>query len=90
MDALEEANRIRTARAGMKRNLKNGIVHITDLIENPPEFINTMKILDLLVAAPKIRGIKARQILGPYISPTRAVGNLTDAQRDGLVRRLSK
>jgi hypothetical protein len=57
---------------------------------DPPEYINTMKIVDLLVAAPKIRHIKAKQILGPYISPTRTVGDLTDPQRFGLIRRIQK
>lgn len=90
MGALAEANRIRTARAWLKRDLKHGIVQVTDLIMDPPDFINTMKIVDLLVAAPKIRQIKAKQILGPYITPIRTVGDLTDAQQLGLVHRIQK
>lgn len=90
LGALTKANRIRSARAQLKDELYLGRVQVTDLISDPPDFINTMKILDLLVAAPKIRQIKAKQILGPYISPIRSVGDLTDAQRFGLVHRIQK
>jgi hypothetical protein len=53
MDALTTANVIRTWRAGLKRDLKAGRVDVIDLLIDPPEKLETMKVFDLLLAAPK-------------------------------------
>lgn len=90
LGALKEANRIRSSRAQLKRDLHSGNIEVTGLIMYPPEYINTMKIIDLLVAVPGIKGKKAKMVIGPYISENRAIGNLTDAQRDGLTARIRR
>jgi hypothetical protein len=51
-EALERANDIRTYRAELKRDLKAGRENVIKLLRDPPEKIETMKVFDLLIAAP--------------------------------------
>lgn len=88
MGALEEANRIRFVRVNMKRNLQSGEVDVIDLIENPPEYINTMRLLKLLMATPGIGKAKAKRIMGPRISVDKTIADLTQRERDVIVWRL--
>jgi hypothetical protein len=85
MGALEEANFIRFSRSQLKRNLRAGNVELADLIEDPPDYIKTMQLLKLILAAPGIGIVRARKILGPNISPQRSVGDLTPRQRSMVV-----
>jgi hypothetical protein len=89
MDALEEANFIRYCRMNLKRNLKEGNIDAIDLIKHPPPYIKTMKLFDLLVAAPRIRQPTAKRILC-LISPYTTVGELTIRQRDAVIARIQK
>jgi hypothetical protein len=52
MDALKRANDIRTRRARLKRDLKAGRESIHKLLLNPPEYLETAKVFDLLLAVP--------------------------------------
>jgi hypothetical protein len=90
MDALEEANFVRFVRAQMKRNLKSGTEDVEFLVINPPEYIKTMTILNLLIAAPGIREIKARKILRNHIPSDKTVGDLSPRQREMILLRLRK
>lgn len=89
--ALEEANRIRKARAAMKRDLKAGRLKPAPLIEDPPEWLETMKLFDLLLALPAVGRVKANKIVrGAAVSPSKTVGGLSQRQRGeiaGLLRR---
>ncbi len=89
MAALEEANFIRFARANLKRDLHAGIVEAIDLIEKPPEYINTMTVYKLLMATPGIGKNKARRILRD-ISVDKTIGSLTQRQREAMVFRLQR
>ena len=62
MDALQKANVIRTRRAQLKRDLKAGRVSIPALLD-PPEFLETAKVFDMLLAVPKYGRVKANKIL---------------------------
>jgi hypothetical protein len=86
MDALERANEIRTARASLKKDLKAGRVEVTGLILDPPEWIATMKLFDLLISVPKYGRTKVNRILTQCrISPSKTIGGLSERQRGELV-----
>jgi hypothetical protein len=86
MDALKRANDIRTRRASLKRDLKAGRVHIHGLLLDPPEYLETAKVFDLLLAVPKYGRVKVNRILTQCrISPSKTVGGLSERQRNELV-----
>ncbi len=59
IDALNRANEIRTLRAQLKRDLKAGTTSIDALLLDPPACLQTAKVLDTLLAVPKIGKVKA-------------------------------
>lgn len=82
MAALELANDVRHRRSVAKRDLRAGRVSVADYIASPPEWMLTMKVIDLLVAAPKIGRVKANQILWrSRCSPSKTIGGISDRQR---------
>lgn len=86
MDALALANEIRGKRASLKRDLKSGRVKIHTQIASPPDWLMTAKVMDLLLAVPKIGRVKANKALVQCrISPSKTVGGLSDRQRRELV-----
>jgi hypothetical protein len=89
MEALASANRIRSRRAELKRDLKLGKVSIHDLLISPPEYVHSAKVFDLLLAAPKYGRVKVSKVLQLCrISPTKTVGGLSPRQRAELVSML--
>lgn len=52
-DALKRANEIRVARGQLKKDVKDGVKTVCDILDNPPEEAMTMKIYDLLIAQHK-------------------------------------
>ena len=86
MDALERANQIRIKRAQLKRDLKSGRLSIHSLLLNPPEYVETAKVFDLLLAVPKYGRVKVNKILTQCrISPSKTIGGLSERQRRELV-----
>ena len=86
MDALKRANDIRTQRARLKRDLKAGRAQIQALLLDPPEYLLTAKVFDLLLAVPKYGRVKANRILTQCrISPSKTIGGLSERQRNELV-----
>ena len=86
MEALERANHIRTRRAQLKRDLRAGKVRIDQLLESPPEYLETAKVFDMLLAVPKYGRVKANKVLQQVrISPSKTIGGLSDRQRTELV-----
>ena len=86
MDALQKANEIRTRRAQLKRDLKAGRVSIHTLLLEPPDYLETAKVLDMLLAVPKYGRVKANRVLQTCrISPSKTIGGLSDRQRAELV-----
>jgi len=85
MEALKRANDIRVRRARLKKDLKDGHVQIEQILSNPPEYVSTAKVFDMLMAVPKFGRVKAarflnqatfgatrirvRSMLGPYAAP---------------------
>jgi hypothetical protein len=73
MDALARANEIRTRRAQLKRDLKAGRQSIHALLLNPPHYVETAKVFDMLLAVPKYGRVKVNKVLGQCrISPSKS------------------
>jgi hypothetical protein len=91
MDALQRANEIRTRRASLKRDLKAGRTQIQGLLLDPPEYLQTAKVFDLLLAVPKYGRVKVNRILTQCrISPSKTIGGLSERQRGELVSYLRR
>ena len=91
MEALQRANDIRSRRAQLKRDLKAGRMPIADLLTNPPEYLETAKVFDLLLAVPKYGRVKVNKILSQCrISPSKTLGGLSERQRGELVTLLRR
>src|ERR1700751_3862495 len=86
MDALKRANDVRVRRARLKKDLKDGRVHIEQILGNPPEYVSTAKVIDILMAVPKFGRVKAARVLNTWrISQSKTVGGLSDRQRAELI-----
>jgi hypothetical protein len=91
MDALAKANLIRTERARLKRDLKAGRLSIHTLLLNPPEYIETAKVCDMMLAVPKYGRVKVNKILALCrIAPSKTIGGLSERQRAELVSLLRR
>ena len=91
LDALERANVVRTERAQLKRDLKAGRKSIHTLLMDPPDFVSTAKVFDMLLAVPKYGRVKVNKVLTQCrISPSKTIGGLSQRQRDELVSQLRR
>jgi hypothetical protein len=91
LEALKRANHVRSQRAALKADLKRGSVSITDVIKDPPEYLQTAKIMDVLMAAPKYGRVKAARIMEYCrVSQSKTVGGLSERQRRELVGALEE
>ena len=89
MDALHRANGIRSRRAQLKRDVKAGRVSIDELLRDPPEYVETAKVLDLLLAVPKFGRVRAGKLLNVCrISPSKTLGGLARRQTAELILHL--
>jgi hypothetical protein len=77
MEALQRANEIRTRRAQLKRDLKGGRASIHQLLLEPPEWVETAKVFDMLLQQCRI-------------SPSKTIGGLSERQRAELVAMLRR
>ena len=86
MEALKRANDIRVRRAQLKKDLKAGRAQIEKILSNPPEYVATAKVFDMLMAVPKFGRVKAARFLNQgRISQSKTVGGLSDRQRTELI-----
>ena len=86
MDALKRANDVRVKRAKLKKDLKDGKVRVEQILGNPPEYVSTAKVADILMAVPKFGRVKAaRYLTACKISQSKTVGGLSDRQRAELI-----
>ena len=91
MEALQRANDIRSRRAQLKRDLKAGRTPIHELLLEPPDYLLTAKVFDLLLAVPKYGRVKVNKILSQCrISPSKTLGGLSERQRGELVALLRR
>jgi len=86
---LALANVVRTQRAQVKRDLKAGRVAIHTLLLDPPAFLETAKVFDVLLAVPTFGRVRVHRLLTQCrISPSKTIGGLSERQRDALVELL--
>ena len=86
MEALKRANDIRVRRAKLKKDLKDGRVRVQTILGDPPDYVETAKVFDILMAVPKFGRVKAARFLNQCrISQSKTVGGLSDRQRAELV-----
>jgi hypothetical protein len=91
MEALRRANLIRSRRAQLKKDLKSGRTSIQAVIANPPDFVMTAKVFDMLMAVPKYGKVKATRFLNTCrISQGKTIGGLSDRQRTELLELLHR
>ncbi|CAN5196462.1 hypothetical protein BH24ACT23_BH24ACT23_02740 [soil metagenome] len=91
MKALRRANDIRTRRAQLKRDLKAGKMKVETLLMDPPEWVESAKVFDMILAVPKYGRVKANKILTQCrISPSKTIGGLSERQRAELVQMLRR
>jgi len=91
MNALRRANEIRTKRAQLKRDLKAGKVKVEQLLLDPPEWVESAKAFDMILAVPKYGRVKANKVLSQCrISPSKTIGGLSERQRTELVTMLRR
>jgi hypothetical protein len=91
MEALSRANEVRVQRAELKRRLKAGESSIDAVLADPPDYLLTAKVFDMLLAVPKFGRVKATRCLNQCrISQSKTVGGLSDRQRAELVLLLGR
>ena len=91
MEALARANEIRIRRAELKRDLKAGRRTIQGLLIDTPDYLETAKVFDMLLAVPKYGRVKVNKMLSQCrIAPSKTIGGLSDRQRSELVAMLSR
>jgi len=86
---LEEANRVRFARADAKRDLKSGTLDIYDLLMDPSEELKGAKVEEMLLAVRGMGRVKVTRILREAgVSRAKTLVGLTHGQRDRLLKAL--
>ena len=88
--ALKRANEIRSRRAKLKRDLKAGHVQILSLLRDPPEYLLSAKVYDMLLHVPKYGQVKASRALKTCrISHSKTFQGLSERQRNEIISHLT-
>ena len=86
LDALDRANRIRVQRAQLKRALKSGDATFDQVLVDPPDYVLTAKVYDMLLSVPRLGRVRAGRLLTQCrISQAKTIGGLSERQRGELV-----
>lgn len=89
LTALARANRVRLARAALKRRIASGEASAAEVLLECPWEVETMAVADLLACQRRWGETRCRRFLATSrISETRTVGTLTERQRRELADRL--
>ena len=89
MQALAQANRVRLARAELKRQIADGELSVADVVLYCPWEAESMAIADLLMSQHRWGRTRCRRFLSAIpMSETKTVGSMTDRQRRALAARL--
>lgn len=87
--ALEQANRVRLARAELKRNVSDQTTTVADVVLNCPWEAESMELSDLLMSQRRWGRARCRRVLLSLGLPeNKQVGTLTDRQRHALAAAL--
>src|SRR5215212_3895875 len=89
LSALEEANRVRFARADAKRDLKSGELDIYHLLMDPSEELKGAKVEEMLLAMKGMGRVKEmRVMIESFFSRSKSLVGLTLVQLDLFIRAL--
>lgn len=89
MQALEHANRIRLARASLKRAVAAGQVDAAQIVRDPPGEVASMSVGELLRSQRRWGRTRARKFLFSLaLNENRELGRLTERQRDLIATEL--
>ena len=90
MRALAQANRVRLARAELKRQVAEGEATVAEIVLACPWEAESMAIADLLVSQHRWGRERCRRFLASItMSETKTIGSMTERQRNELAQRLS-
>jgi RecB family exonuclease len=90
MRALERANRVRLARAELKRQVAEGEVTAAEVVLTCPWEAESMSIADLLMSQHRWGRTRCHRFLATMrMSETKTIGSMTERQRNELAARLS-
>jgi hypothetical protein len=85
MRALEQANRVRLARAELKRQVADGEVEVAEIVRECPWEAESMAIAELLMSQHRWGRQRCRRFLAAIpMSETKTVGKMTERQREAL------
>jgi hypothetical protein len=90
MRALAQANRVRLARAELKRQVADGEATVAEIVLARPWETESMTIADLLMSQHRWGRTRCRRFLASIpMLETKTIGSMTERQRKELARRLS-
>jgi hypothetical protein len=90
MQALARANRVRLARAELKRSIARGDVEVADVVRDCPWETESMTLAELLTSQRRWGRTRARKFLiGIALSENKRLGTLTSRQRALLCAELT-
>jgi hypothetical protein len=87
--ALAQANRVRLARAELKRQVGDDEVSVADVVLSCPWEAESMAIADLLMSQHRWGRTRCRRFLAALpMTETKTIGSMTDRQRRALAAML--
>ncbi len=91
LKALETANRVRLARAELKRGVRTGDVSVSEVILSCPWEAHRMEVSELLTSQKRWGRERCRRLLVPVgIPENKQIGTLTERQRTALAGRVGR
>ena len=89
MQALAQANKVRLARAELKRQVGDGELSVANVVLECPWEAESMAIADLLMSQHRWGRTRCRRFLGSVsMNETKTIGSMTERQRRELAARL--
>ena len=90
MRALNQANRVRLARAELKRDIADGSRSVAEVVTQCPWESESMTISDLLLSQHRWGRTRCRRFLAAVpMTETKTVGSMTERQRQQVAARLN-
>ena len=78
-------------RAALKAQLKRGELSLATLIDDPPQYLASARVAELLRALPTYGPIKVERLLKRCgVSPRKTIAGLNERQRRELIEALGK
>ena len=89
-NALKKAQEVRSKRAKIRQNLKNGKTNILEVLANiNDDVVAKMRVVYLLESLPRIGKVKTKKIMNDIgIDETRRIQGLGNRQRQALIEKL--